>query len=58
MPAPELLIVGYGGRQHIRKNALQHLQPEITFTRKPGSFTLSLSRDIDNVPICLAKASF
>jgi hypothetical protein len=40
VPAPELLIVEYGGRQHIRKNALQHRQQEITFTRKQGSFTL------------------
>jgi twitching motility protein PilT len=40
VPAAELLIVGYGGRQHIRKNALQHLQQEITITRKQGSFTL------------------
>ncbi|MGA8344964.1 MAG: hypothetical protein WB781_23740, partial [Candidatus Sulfotelmatobacter sp.] len=35
--------VGYGGRQHIRKNALQHLQQEITITRKQGSFTLEES---------------
>ena len=40
MPASELLMVGYGARQHIRKNALQHLQQEITITRKEGSFTL------------------
>jgi twitching motility protein PilT len=39
-PACELLIVGYGARQHIRKNALQHLHQEITITRKQGSFTL------------------
>jgi len=38
--AAELLMVGYGARQHIRKNALQHLQQEITITRKEGSFTL------------------
>ena len=43
LPAAELLIVGYGGRQHIRKNALQHLQQEITITRKQGSFTLEES---------------
>jgi twitching motility protein PilT len=43
VPAAELLIVGYGGRQHIRKNALQHLQQEITITRKQGSFTLEES---------------
>jgi twitching motility protein PilT len=43
VPAAELLIVGYGGRQHIRKNALQHLQQEITITRKQGSLTLEES---------------
>src|ERR1700686_1020844 len=43
VPAAELLIVGYGGRQHIRKNALQHLQQEITITRKQGSFMLEES---------------
>jgi twitching motility protein PilT len=40
VPAAELLMVGYGARQHIRKNALQHLHQEITITRKQGSFTL------------------
>ena len=39
IPAAELLMVGYGARQHIRKNALQHLHQEITITRKDGSFT-------------------
>jgi Tfp pilus assembly pilus retraction ATPase PilT len=34
------LIVSYGARQHIRKNALHHLHQEITITRKQGSFTL------------------
>jgi twitching motility protein PilT len=43
VPAAELLIVGYGARQHIRKNALQHLHQEITITRKHGSFTLEES---------------
>jgi twitching motility protein PilT len=43
IPAAELLIVGYGARQHIRKNALQHLHQEITITRKQGSFTLEES---------------
>jgi twitching motility protein PilT len=43
VPAAELLMIGYGGRQHIRKNALQHLQQEITITRKQGSFTLEES---------------
>jgi twitching motility protein PilT len=42
-PAAELLILGYGARQHIRKNALQHLHQEITITRKQGSFTLEES---------------
>lgn len=40
VPALELLMVGYGARQHIRKNALQHLNQEIAFTRKDGSFSL------------------
>lgn len=39
VPAVELLMVGYGARQHIRKNALQHLHQEITITRRAGSFT-------------------
>lgn len=43
VPAAELLMVGYGARQHIRKNALQHLHQEITITRKNGSFTLEES---------------
>jgi twitching motility protein PilT len=41
--AAELLIVGYGARQHIRKNALHHLHQEITITRRQGSFTLEES---------------
>jgi len=40
VPAAQALIVGYGTRQHIRRNALQHLHQEITITRKQGSFTL------------------
>ena len=32
-------MVGYGARQHVRKNALQHLHQEMTITRKDGSFT-------------------
>ncbi len=43
IPAAELLMVGYGARQHVRKNALQHLHQEITITRKSGSFTLEES---------------
>jgi twitching motility protein PilT len=40
VPAAELLILGYGARQHVRKNALHHLHQEITISRKHGSFTL------------------
>ncbi len=40
VPAAELLMVQYGARQHIRRNALHHLHQEITITRKQGSFTL------------------
>jgi twitching motility protein PilT len=43
VPAAELLMVSYGARQHIRKNALQHLHQEITITRKAGSFTFEES---------------
>jgi len=43
IPAAELLMVGYGARQHVRKNALHHLHQEITITRKLGSFTLEES---------------
>ena len=41
--AAELLFVGYGAKQHIRKNALQHLHQEIAITRKQGSITLEES---------------
>jgi len=41
--AVELLLVGYGARQHVRKNALHHLHQEITITRRQGSFTLEES---------------
>lgn len=43
IPAAEMLLVGYGARQHIRRNALQHLHQEITMTKKVGSFTLEES---------------
>jgi twitching motility protein PilT len=43
VPAAELLMVSYGARQHVRKNALQHLHQEISITRKQGSFTLEES---------------
>jgi len=42
-PAAEMLVVGYGARQHIRRNALQHLHQEITMTKKNGSFSLEES---------------
>jgi twitching motility protein PilT len=41
--AAELLFVSYGARQHIRKNALQHLHQEIAITRRQGSITLEES---------------
>ena len=41
--AAELLHITYGARQHIRKNALQHLHQEIAITRKQGSITLEES---------------
>jgi twitching motility protein PilT len=40
VPAAELLMVGYGARQHIRRNTLQHLHQETTISRRHGSFTL------------------
>lgn len=43
VPAAELLVVGYGARHHIRRNALQHLHQEITITKKKGSFSLEES---------------
>jgi twitching motility protein PilT len=39
VPAAELLMVGYGARQHIRRNALQHMHQEITMTKNKGSFS-------------------
>jgi twitching motility protein PilT len=39
VPVAELLIIGYGARQHIRRNALQHLHQEITMTKNKGSVT-------------------
>jgi twitching motility protein PilT len=48
--AIELLMLGYAGRQHIRRNSLQHLHQEITMTKNKGSFTLeeSLGRLVKN----------
>jgi len=43
MPAAELLMLGYGARQHFRRNSLQHLHQEITITRNKGSFSLEES---------------
>jgi twitching motility protein PilT len=43
VPACELLVIGYGARQHIRKNTLHHLHQEISITRKHGSFTFEES---------------
>lgn len=43
VPAAELLMVGYGARQHIRYNALQHLHQEITISKRKGSFTFEES---------------
>jgi len=43
IPAAELLMMSYGARQHIRKNALQHLHQEISMTRNLGSFTFEES---------------
>lgn len=40
VPAAELLMVGYGARQHIRRNTLQHMHQEITLTKNKGSFTM------------------
>jgi twitching motility protein PilT len=43
VPAAELLMVGYGARQHIRRNGLQHLHQEMTITRRQGSITFEES---------------
>lgn len=43
MPVAELLMVGYGARHHIRRNALQHLHQEIPLTKRRGSFTMEES---------------
>jgi hypothetical protein len=34
IPGAERLNCRYGARQHVRKNALQHLHQEITITRR------------------------
>src|SRR5688500_4250601 len=58
VPAAELLMVSYGARQHIRKNALQHLHQEMSITRKQGSLTLeeSLGRLVKSGQITAADA--
>jgi twitching motility protein PilT len=58
VPIAELLMVSYGARQHIRKNALQHLNQEITITRKAGSFTFeeSLARLVQSGTLDRADA--
>jgi twitching motility protein PilT len=43
IPVAELLMISYGARQHVRKNAVQHLHQEITITRKNGSFSFEES---------------
>jgi Tfp pilus assembly pilus retraction ATPase PilT len=51
-------MVSYGARQHIRKNALQHLHQEMSITRKQGSITLedSLGRLVKSGQITRAEA--
>jgi twitching motility protein PilT len=58
IPAVELLMVGYGARQHVRKNTLQHLHQEMSLSRKQGSITLedSLGRLVKNGHITRAEA--
>jgi twitching motility protein PilT len=57
--AVELLMISYGARQHIRKNALQHLHQEIAITRKQGSLSLedSLGRLVKTGQITHADAA-
>ena len=43
VPVAELLLMSYGARQHVRKNALQHLHQEIAITRRNGSFSFEES---------------
>lgn len=43
LPAAELLVMTYAARQHVRRNALQHLHQEITISKKAGSFSLEES---------------
>jgi len=59
VPAAQALMVGYGARQHIRRNTLQHLHQEITITRKQGSFTLEecLARLVKSGAVSRADAA-
>jgi twitching motility protein PilT len=43
IPALEMLMIGYGARQHIRHNALQHLNQEITMTKAKASIAMEES---------------
>ena len=58
IPVAELLMASYGARQHVWKNALQHLHQEITITRNLGSFTLeeSLARHVHSGRLDRAEA--
>jgi twitching motility protein PilT len=58
IPAVELLVLGYGARQHVRRNALQHLHQEMSLTRRQGSLTLedSLGRLVRAGQITRAEA--
>lgn len=58
VPACELLMISYGARQHIRKNALQHLHQEITLSRRAGSLSLedSLARLVKTGLVTRAEA--
>jgi twitching motility protein PilT len=58
VPAVELLMVGYGARQQIRKNALQHLHQEMTMSRRAGSCTFedSLAQLVRNGSIDVEEA--
>lgn len=58
IPAAELLMMSYGARQHVRKNALQHLHQEITMTRQHGSFTFeeSLARLVREGRLAIEEA--
>ena len=63
IPAAEMLMVGYSARQHVRKNALQHLHQEITITRRQGSFSFEeslaqlVSRGLINIEEARARST-